>query len=91
MLECPECGEPREKCSDPKIVWHMRRSVCHKTIARAAAEWIYQSDHKDGEWHDGAFSRWSKEQSDDTPNHFKDGVKIWVSTEPEPDPPPPSR
>lgn len=82
MLECPDCGEPRETCSDPAKVWHMRRTVCYKTIARAAAERIHEAEHEDEPWHAGDFTGWTKEQTPETPNRYDDGVRIWVAEEP---------
>ncbi|WP_181312462.1 hypothetical protein [Nocardioides campestrisoli] len=58
--------------------------MCFKTVANAAHQRLHEAERKGREWHDGTFTRWGKEFSSETPNHFLDGVTLWVSGEPPP-------
>lgn len=83
MRECPHCHGPRDVCEDPERVWHMHKSICHKTVALEAARRIHADEYESQQWHDGDFKRWSAKQSAEFPNHFMDGVSIWVADEPQ--------
>lgn len=45
-------------------------------MERAAADWWYGELHKDAEFHDGSFKRWSETRTKDFRYHFRDGVDI---------------
>lgn len=45
----------------------------------AAARHRYEELHRERPFHDGSFSRWSKERTESTPFHFQDGVEVYVS------------
>lgn len=84
MRLCPSCHGERDECEDADKVWHMRRDVCHKTVALRAAQYAHAEEYKAKPWHDGTFTRWNDKQTDDFPNHFMDGVTIWVADTPDP-------
>lgn len=50
-------------------------------MALAAAQRAYDRLHKDKPFHDGTFKTWAAEESELTPFHYMDGVRIYVSTE----------
>ncbi len=90
MRQCPQCRSDREACSDADKVWHRWRDVCHKTVAFEAAKRLHDAEYESAPWHDGTFTKWAKEYSAETPNHFLDGVTLWVAETPQhPDPPDP--
>lgn len=84
MRRCPTCHGETEECGDADKVWHMRREVCHKTIAAQAAKRIHDLEYEKKQWHDGTFTTWAEKFSEETPNHFLDGVTVWVSETPDP-------
>lgn len=84
MRLCPKCRGERSECGDHAKVWHMWREVCHKAIALEAARRIHAEEYKGGEWHDGTFTTFAKEFSPETPNHYLDGVTLWVQDTPQP-------
>lgn len=52
-------------------------------MAKAAADWKYDQLHEERPFHDGSFEKsklWTKERTEATPFHYKDGVTILVST-----------
>jgi hypothetical protein len=67
------------ECGDRDRQWFPQRRVCLPELERAVAERLYEQLHKEQPFHDGTFSRWSKEPSAETPAHFLDGVSIWVA------------
>ena len=48
-------------------------------MALAAANRRYDALHKSRPYHDGTFTVWTKEPTEQTPFHARDGVRIWVS------------
>jgi hypothetical protein len=48
-------------------------------MAREAANARYDKVHKDRQYHDGTFTHWADERSDNHPFQARDGVTIWVS------------
>ncbi|KAB2807983.1 hypothetical protein F9L07_25270 [Pimelobacter simplex] len=80
-MTCPECGSPRELCSDPAVLWYPQRTLCYATMARASANARYDDLHDERPYHDGTFTHWAKDRSAAHPFHARDGVTIWVTTE----------
>lgn len=70
---------PRADCADVHKDWYPFRSVCYADMAAKAADWMYDDLHKDAEFHDGTFTRWSKDRSQAFPYHYRDGVVIGVA------------
>lgn len=48
-------------------------------MAAQAANRQYDALHEAKPFHDGTFTVWTKERSEATPFHYRDGVTIWVS------------
>lgn len=80
---CTECGNPIEECSDPKRAWYPYRTICYATMARAAAQAMFDALHEAAPYHDGTFTRWSKKRTPQFPfGHTQgDGVTIGVAAE----------
>lgn len=76
---CSEHGGDLSECDQP--VWYAQRSVCIPAMEQAAAAAFYDELHKDLPYHEGNFRLWRKERSHETPFHYLDGVRIWVSPE----------
>jgi hypothetical protein len=47
LLTCPQCGNPREVCSQPDVDVWPQRSVCYVTAVREAAQRSWRA-HVDG-------------------------------------------
>lgn len=55
------------------------RAVCWPTAQLEAAKRRYELLHHEKPYHDGTFSRWSKDASLKYPFHAFDGVSFWLS------------
>jgi len=73
------CGHPREVCADPDRVWFAQMSVCHVEMEAAAAQVKFDRLHEKRPWHDGTFTDWAAEPSDEHPYHHSFGTRIWVN------------
>lgn len=78
-LECPQCGNLREECSDPAGLWYPQRHVCYATREREAADRRYGEKHKAKPFHNGKDAGWSKDSANHAPYHFREGVRIYVA------------
>lgn len=50
-------------------------------MVRDAADSAYADLHKDAEFHDGTFTRWSSKRTPEFPYRFNEGVKVRVARE----------
>ena len=79
-MECPDCGNPIDECSDPKRLWYPFRRICYATMEREAALAAYNELHgEDAAYHNGTFTSWSKTRSSSHPYGAGDGVSIGVA------------
>lgn len=76
---CSHCGNPVEKCSDPKVDWFPQRVVCYSTMERMSAQQDWDKLHEERQWHDGTFKHWSKIRTKATPYQRNWGVTIFAS------------
>ena len=76
---CPDCGRPREECSDPERTHYPFRRICYVTMERDAASAAYDKVHEKLKWHNGDFSSWAEERDAAHPYHYASGVKIGVA------------
>jgi len=81
QAECPDCGRPREQCSDSQQTWYPYRQICYATMARTAAKEQYDALHERAIYHDGSFTSWKSEQTRSHPYRFDAGVNVGVATE----------
>lgn len=49
----------------------------------AAIEARYDKIHEELPYHDGTFKVWSAERSERFPYHYRDGVRLWISKDPD--------
>lgn len=61
---CPDCGNLRNVCSDPKRDWYAQRTMCYATAAREQLVRTLQKQHGD---------------PDGGKPHPLDGLTSWVS------------
>ena len=66
-------------CADPDRLWYPQRHICFATKARDAADRAFGEKHKAKPFHNGREKGWAKDYSPQTPFHFRDGVRVWVS------------
>lgn len=77
--KCSECGGDRALCSDLHRPFYPQVDFCGAEQERMAAERRLDEIHADAAFHDGTRTHWSKEATPETPYHYRDGVKVWVS------------
>lgn len=81
LTKCPDCGRDREQCRDAERAWYPQREVCYAKAAESAANRRYDEMHEAEPFHDGTFTRWAKDPSDEFPFHYRDGVTVYVTAE----------
>lgn len=79
-LECPDCGNPLDECSDPTKRHYPYRRICYPTMERAAAEAALEALRGEtARYHDGTFTSWAKDRSDSHPYPAGAGESIGVA------------
>lgn len=77
--KCPDCGGDPKDCGDATLIRYPQRHVCYITVDREALNWQYDQTYE-GLFHDGTFTKWSEERTEEFPNTARDGVTLWVSS-----------